>query len=235
MHCLCDWCMGWMYELSGRSKLSEEGIRFNCHSFSIQINTMKRSVKLIFFFLVAPFGGIILSVILISCEDRREYERKRAALEKEIASSEPIKKAPHSDWKSTYFTDDFGDRTGERGARTKALTTVGEWPYHDLNVEIFVHCRGRSWFRFDKSPNLRYSGSGDYRNIRIKTDDGRKHTFRVYYDRNSTDLNLTNDARFINLVKSKESLQVISPWHQQDIQSTFSLLGSTKTINESCG
>ena len=196
---------------------------------------MKRSVKLIFFFLVAPFGGIILSVILISCEDRREYERKRAASEKENASSKPIKKAPHSDWESTYFTDDFGDRTGENGAYTKALTTVGEWPYHDLNVEIIVHCRGRAWFRFDKSPNLRYSGSGDYRNIRIKTDDGRKHTFRVYYDRNSTDLNLTNDARFINLVKSKESLQVIFPWYQQDVQSFFSLIGSAKTINDACG
>lgn len=151
--------------------------------------------------------------------------------------SDPVVRAPVSSWSTLTFVDEWGDRTDDVGARSRAVgpvTPMG-FPYGDVTAYLMVSCQS-AWIRFSESPNLSggdiQSGYDVYRlPVRI---DGRDDRWRATQEWQGNDLNLPSSARSVWAAAS--SFEILLPWYGESrVRFRWDLTGSSDAIGKTCG
>ena len=162
-------------------------------------------------------------------------ERARRDSLAAVAAEERRRKAA-SKWQRTYFTNEWGERSGE-GTKSEEVRPVErmEFPYHGVKATLFASCQN-AWIRFSDSPNLTggdiRDGYEEYR-LRVRID-GRDLTWRATQDWGSKDLDLPSSVR--NAWANGTTFEVVTPWFEQGaVRFSWSLVGYSDAYAEACG
>ena len=135
----------------------------------------------------------------------------------------------NAQWSTFHFTDDWGDKTENLGARSAPTRAVNglPFPYQDRRLRLMVEDCNTAWIRFND--NMVF-GRG---HIRIRVD-GREIDVSGSSD-HRTDITIFNSKALIPLLAKANRLEILVPLHDMSPQRfSVNMSGSMRAMENVC-